>query len=302
MAAPFGLGTRARPVVWLLVALALAPLGLRAEEKFEPPARIAVAGGELAEIIAALGAADRVVGVDTSTLYPPELALLPSIGYARALSAEKVLSLAPDMLIGEHGAGPSEALRRIGAAGARVELAPEGEGPDAVPGKIAFVAALLGLGPRGEDLAEAYRSEMDAVAAEVGGLGERPRVLFVLTLRDGVPVVGGAGTAADAMITLAGGVNAARDAVAGYAPLSRTALLATAPDVLLTMDGQGGGAGKASEALLAQPELARSPAGLAKRVVTMDGTLLLGFGPRTPDGVRDLAQALRPRQAAPAAP
>ena len=31
-----------------------------------------------------------------------------------------------------------------------------------------------------------------------------------------------------------------------------------------------------------------SPAGAAKRVVMMDGLLMLGFGPRAPDAARDL--------------
>lgn len=276
----------------LLLGLA-APLG--AEEAPTPAGRIVVAGGDVAEIIAALGAADRVVGVDTTTQYPPELAELPSIGYARALSAEGVLSLAPDMLIGAHDAGPANVLEQLRAAGLAVELAPTGEGAEVVPAKIAFVAHVLGLGPVGEELSEAYRAEMAEVAAEVARIESRPKVLFILTLRDGAPMVGGAGTSADAMITLAGAENAARG-FDGYKPMNREAIMAAAPDVILMMDRHGPEGGGAA-AVLALPEIAATPAGQAKRVVTMDGMLLLGFGPRTPEAVRTLAAELRPGDA-----
>ncbi|MCM4930555.1 hemin ABC transporter substrate-binding protein, partial [Escherichia coli] len=42
--------------------------------------RIVVAGGSLTELIYAMGAGERVVGVDETTSYPPETAKLPHIG------------------------------------------------------------------------------------------------------------------------------------------------------------------------------------------------------------------------------
>jgi iron complex transport system substrate-binding protein len=47
------------------------------------------------EIIWALGAQDRVVGVDLSTTYPPDVKNVQTVGYHRALSAEGILSLHP---------------------------------------------------------------------------------------------------------------------------------------------------------------------------------------------------------------
>ncbi|PZQ51334.1 MAG: hemin ABC transporter substrate-binding protein [Rhodovulum sulfidophilum] len=261
--------------------------------------RIAVAGGDIAEIVAALGAGGRVVGVDTTTLYPPELTELPSIGYARALSAEGVLSLAPDLLLGAHDAGPATALEQLRAAGLTVALAPGGEGMEAVPAKIAFVAGALGLGPEGQELTDAYRAEMAEVLEDVGAMPERPKVLFILTLRDGAPMVGGAGTSADAMIALAGGANAAQG-FDGYKPMNREAIMAAAPDVILMMDRHGEENGP--DEVLTLPEIAATPAGQAGRLVSMDGMLLLGFGPRTPQAVRELAALLHPGAPEPTEP
>lgn len=55
--------------------------------------RIVVAGGSLTELIYAMGAGKRVVGVDETTSYPPETAKLPHIGYWKQLSSEGILSL-----------------------------------------------------------------------------------------------------------------------------------------------------------------------------------------------------------------
>lgn len=55
--------------------------------------RIVVAGGSLTELIYAMGAGERVVGVDETTSYPPETAKLPHIGYWKQLSSEGILSL-----------------------------------------------------------------------------------------------------------------------------------------------------------------------------------------------------------------
>lgn len=61
--------------------------------------RIVVAGGSLTELIYAMGAGERVVGVDETTSYPPETAKLPHIGYWKQLSSEGILSLRPDSII-----------------------------------------------------------------------------------------------------------------------------------------------------------------------------------------------------------
>lgn len=282
------------PALALVAALATAvaaaaqtPAGAAAE-----PSRIVIAGGDLAEIAHALGATDRIVGVDSTAMYPPALTELPQIGYVRALSPEGVLSLTPDLLIGAYDTGPDTALDKLRAAGLRIELAPAGQDTYSVPDKIAFVGALLGAEAEAAALADSYRTEMAELAETIAGLTTRPRVLFFLAMREGAPLVAGADTAAQTMIELAGAQNAA-EGFTGYKPMNREAVLAAAPDVILMMEGRHDAAGGA-EAILALPEIAPTPAGRAGRLVTMDGLKLLGFGPRTPEAVRELAAELHP--------
>ena len=102
----------------------------------------------------------------------------------------------------------------------------------------------------------------------------------------------GAATAADAMITLAGGHNAV-SGYENYRPLTAEAAVAAAPDVILTLD-RGLASVGGVEKLLEQPGLSLTPAGKAKRVLAFDDLYLLGFGPRTGAALADLAKALAP--------
>lgn len=100
----------------------------------------------------------------------------------------------------------------------------------------------------------------------------------------------GVNTAADAIITMAGGINVI-DSFNGYKSLSDEAISAAAPDVVLMMD-RGGDHGAANADLFALPGLIGTPAAQTDSVIRMDGLYLLGFGPRTGNAVLDLAQAL----------
>lgn len=104
--------------------------------------------------------------------------------------------------------------------------------------------------------------------------------------------VSGRGTAADAMIRLAGGVPAV-DAFEGYRPLTAEGAAAAAPDVIL-LPRRGLEAAGGIDAVLRLPGLDGSPAARDRRVVAMDDALLLGFGPRLGEALDELARALHP--------
>ena len=278
-----------------LAALFSATRLAAASAETETPERLVVAGGDLTEIVFALGAGDRVVGVDATSTHPPEAEARADIGYFRRLSAEGVLSLDPDMLIAAPEAGPEIALEQIAAAGVEIRTAPERAGTDGITAKIRFVGAALGRAEAAEALAARVESDLAEVREKVASIENRPRVLFVLVLRGGAPVVGGAGTAADVVIRLAGGRNAGAG-VEGYKPMTREAILAARPDAVLMMESRAEAAG-GIEAVLDRPEIRLTPAGRAERGIVMPGMLLLGFGPRTPEAVTRLARALHPDSA-----
>ena len=258
-------------------------------------ARIVSIGGAVTEILYDLGLEDRIVAVDTTSTAPARaLAQKPNVGYMRALSAEGVLSTGPSLIVATEGAGPPEVVEVLAASSVPVVLVDDATTPEAVAGRIRFLAAALGAEERGAALATEVEQGFAALAETRAAIRTPARVLFVISLRDGVPMAAGTDTAADAIIGLAGGINVAAD-FSGYKPMSEEAVLAAAPDVVLMMTS---GAHAAGGDVLALPAFRGTPAAANGWLVTMDGQSLLGFGPRTPEVARSLAAELHPGQIA----
>ncbi|MBT9369407.1 ABC transporter substrate-binding protein [Rhizobium sp. CSW-27] len=279
--------------VSMLLAAGLAAGPASASDATNPNARRIVSiGGTATEILYALGAGDRVIARDTTSSYPPEAMKKPDIGYMRALSPEGILGQSPDLILAEEGAGPPDAIAILKASAIPVSTLRTPPRADAIATKIRDVGAAVGLSDKAEALAEKTDADLKALAADVAKLPQpRKRVLFVLSLANGRIMAGGKDTEAAAIIGLAGGVNAA-DAISGYKPLTDEAVIAARPDVILVM--QSGNHGVTPEAVFALPAFQSTPAAAEKALVRMDGLLLLGFGPRTPEAARSLAAHLYP--------
>nr|WP_236105680.1 ABC transporter substrate-binding protein [Pandoraea fibrosis] len=265
--------------------------GKTAKSDQNGPRRVVVAGGALTEIVYALGAQDRVIANDLTSLYPEAATKLPKIGYLRTLSAEGVLSLHPDLLLAGAEAGPPNVLSQIAAAGVPVKRFTHGYTAELVRDNIRDVAAALRISDAGVRVTNRFTSDWLRIRDQIEqryGIQRRPRVLFILGHTGNQVMVAGQDTAADAMLAYAGAENALRG-FNGYRPLTAEAAVAAQPDVLLTTT-TGPSSADPTAALLAQPGLANTPAGRAKRVVSFDALYLLGFGPRLPQAVADLAQ------------
>jgi iron complex transport system substrate-binding protein len=280
---------------------ALALFGARPWRAFaaEPAgARIVAIGGAVTEIVYALGLAQRLVGVDTTSLYPPEaLKDKPNVGYMRALSAEGILSLKPDLVVAMAGSGPPAILKLVEEAGVRLVTIPDDPTPEGAIEKIRMIGRLLGAEAPAEGLAADVERRFAAVAAARKAVTTPVRALFVLTLQGGRPLVAGTKTAADGMIALAGATNVGAGFEA-YKAMTDEAIIAAAPDVVVMM--ANGGARTAPETVFALPALAATPASANRRLVSADGLWLLGFGPRTPEAAGFLFRAFYPDLPAPA--
>ena len=274
----------------LLCALAALPLGTALAARAAtsapmPAARIVALGGALTEVVYLLGAEGQLVGTDTTSLFPEAALKTAKVGYMRQLSAEGLLSLKPDAVVGTTEAGPPVVLDQVRSAGVRVELVQADHTWDEVRRKVATVGRVAGR----EREAQALQADLDAqwaaVQKQVAATTRRPRAIFILS-HGGSPMVAGTGTAADALIRFAGATNAITQ-FAGYRPLTAEAMASAAPDVLLNST-QGIEALGGEAAFWQRPELALTPAFRRKALVAMEASHLLGFGPRLPAAVREL--------------
>lgn len=107
--------------------------------------RIVSIGGDVTEIVYALGQGKRIVGVDQTSMHPKEAMALPQVGYLRNLSAEGILSLKPDLIVAGAHAGPPAVLEQLKDAKIRIALIPGEESIPGVLAKVDAVAAALGV-------------------------------------------------------------------------------------------------------------------------------------------------------------
>jgi iron complex transport system substrate-binding protein len=250
--------------------------------------RIAVAGGGVAEMLCALGLEAQICGVDSTAQYPARLRSLPQLGYQRALSAEGILSLRPDILVHAHEAGPPSVMAQLRAAGLPLLGVPRIADAEGLIAAVIALGEALGVDPA--PVAAALGSDFAALAAMLPP-GAPPRALFLLSAGNGAPQASGRGTAAAAMFGLARIRNVV-EGYEGYRPLSPEAALTLGADWLVAPQHSVAARGGAS-AFLAQPQLALLPAARAGRLYTQDSLYLLGFGPRSAHAARDMAGALR---------
>lgn len=274
----------------VVASLVAAACGSDPNTAVEGQPRIVTIGGPVTEIVFALGHGAQVVGTDTSSTYPPEVSALPKVGSHQRVSAEAVLALRPTLVLASEQT-PRSALEQIEAIGVPTAYVDEVTSADQVGARIRAVAVALGRGPEANELAlRAARELADARAPRVASA---PRVLFIYARGASVVSVAGTETAAAAMIELAGGINAVTE-FDGFRPLSAEAVVAARPDVLLMMPS-GAESLDGDDGVFALPGVALTPAGKQRRLIEMDGQLLLGFGPRTGEAVRQLRAALSAR-------
>lgn len=289
----------------LTAAVMLTPLlpldptghGLLASARAAEPAkvdtsRLVSVGGDVTEIIYALGEEKRLIARDSTSLYPEAATRLPDVGYMRALSPEGILAVDPTAILAVDGSGPAEALTVLKNASIPFETVPQTYDRDGIIRKIVTVGDFLGVPDKAKALEDKVSADLDAAvaASDKRPEGERKRVLFVLSAQGGKIMGSGTGTAADGIIKLAGAINAV-GTFPGYKPLTDEAIIEAKPDVILMMDHAGGHA-ITNEDLLKQPAISLTPAAEHKAIIRMDGLHLLGFGPRTASAVRELNAAI----------
>ena len=262
--------------------------------------RIVSVGGALTEIVYALGAQGELVGVDTTSLYPAVAQQLPQVGYARTLSAEGVLSLAPTQLIATEEAGPQTVLRQVRDAGVPVAVLNANNRFEGLLERVKQVGQITGRPDPAARLAQSLQQQWSGALAKVRQRQHAPvRVLFILAHAPNQVMVGGRETGADAMLAYAGAVNVmgGQGGFAGYKPLTPEAVIAARPDVVLVTD-QGLKASGGVDGILKLPGLAQTPAGRQHRIVSQEAMLLLGFGPRMPQALAELDAAFAKAMAA----
>ena len=263
-----------RAVVALMAALPL--LAGAAAQK------VVTLGGDVTEIVYALGAQRSLVARDSTSMWPPEALKLPDVGYLRQLNAEGILATRPTTVLASVQAQPSMALKQVEQNGVKVVTVPGSNDVSVIDDKIRIVAAALHKDAEGEQLRQQMKQALDALPTTP----LNKRVLFILSHGGMSAMAAGQQTGADSAIRAAGLQNAMQG-FNRYQPLSQEGVIASQPDLVVTsrdgIKGMGGESG-----LWTLPGLAQTPAGRNKQVLLVDDMALLGFSIRTPQAIQQL--------------
>ncbi|MFE2288948.1 hemin ABC transporter substrate-binding protein [Streptomyces sp. NPDC059443] len=258
--------------------------------------RVVPLTGSLNEIVYTLGLGPKVVARDITATFE-QAADLPVVTRGHEVSAESVLSLRPTLVLAETTSGPAEAIRQIRDAGIPLLVVAPAKSLDDVAKRTDAVAAALGVKDAGTRLGQRTAERIAAARKGLpapGHSGKKPRVAF-LYLRGtaSVYLMGGSDSGAGSLLDAAGAVDTGPESGLGkdFTPITSEALAAAAPDAILVMskglESVGG-----VDGLVKIPGVAQTPAGMDRRVISIDDGVLLNYGPRTDQVLTSLINQL----------
>lgn len=242
------------------------------------------------ETVCALGACDRLVGVDGLSDWPASVSSLPKLGNANQPDLEALVALRPDLVLTDEYSGLAPRLRSLGVpvyAGT----------PQTFEQALAFfgtMGRLLDRQAQAAVLTGRVQGQVAAVAAQVALLPAGRSDVSVFVELDPTPYSVGPGSYLGTLIAKAGGRTIVTDAMGDYPQVDPEFVVRQDPQVVLLLDAPYGQTVKAAEARPGWSEMRAVKDG---RVVPLDlqqVDMLSRAGPRMGDAVVLLARLLHP--------
>lgn len=256
--------------------------------------RIVAVGTAITETIYALGAGEKLIGVDNSSHeYVLESKNLPTVGARTALNAEGILSLKPTLIILGADSAPPQIFDQLRGAGISVLTLTPNYTIETVKSKVQTIAKALGAESKAAEINASIDKDMNEIEKMLSNVKNKPKVMFV-GRGPNMPnaTMSGTGTTIDEMIKLAGGVNPFSD-FNGFREMTDEAVVAAQPDIILitqkSFERSGG-----VDGVIKFPGVALTPAGKNKRIIAVSDMYFQGFGPGVGRAARELAMKFHP--------
>lgn len=246
----------------------------------ERPARIVSLAPANTEIVAELGALDRLVGVTTYCDHPREVADIEKVGDFVSPNLEAIAALDPDVVLVTTGVQAEIVTQLEGLGAAVVALDPQSV--EDVYEAIETVGAVIGEPQEAADVVTGIRQEIEDIGERVEG----PPVRCFLEIAQDPLFTVGPGTLLDDLIEHAGGENVVKEP--GYVAYSVEQVIQADPDVYLATLGSMSDPSD----ITGRPGYDSITAVSEGRVYLLDDDLVSRPGPRIAEGVRQIAEAL----------
>lgn len=258
----------------------------------QPSHRIITLSSALSETIDALGLSSSIVATDVTSEYPAYIKKLPKVSRNRQLSVEGLMQYRPTLVLAPEGDLSKAIIYQLQKAGVRLITIRQQFSTSGAEKFIKEVAAALGAADKGDALARQTIAAVKIIQQQISSHNQKPqKVLFIYARGAGAMSVAGKGSNMDAIITLSGGRNAVQE-FTDFKPYSTEALIKANPDVILLFDFGSASLGGKS-AILKMPGIALTNAGKNKRIVEVDGPLMVNFSTRLPEAMGELYKKLK---------
>jgi len=255
------------------------------------PLRLVSLAPSLTETVYALGRGDWLVGVTEFCDYPAEARTKPKVGGTAAPNLERIVSLAPDLVLTTADGNSRKTLDQLDQLGIPT-FALKPDSYEHVIGSISVLGRLLRAESAAGQVVREIQERVLKVQSAVAG-SSRPRVLYLIWTDP--LIAAGPTTYINDLLGLAGGRNIVRERTIPYPHLDWEQVIGGAPDVILVADHRMDGDLMASVAAATPREWQgwqAVPAIRTGRVVPIPGNTVLRPGPRVGEGLARLAQAI----------
>ena len=280
-----------KPLIAFPLVLCLAVALEASAQQTLVPQRIVSLVPSVTEMLFAIGAGPRVVGVGSYDRFPPEALTRTKVGGLIDPDIERIISLKPDLVV-VYG---TQTDLRTQMERARIPIfLYQHSGLADVTTTIRELGSRVGLVGESNTLAARIESDIADIRRRVAGRA-RPRTLLVFgrdaeTLR-GIYASGGVGFLHD-MLDAAGGTNVLADVKRQSLQGTSELVIARAPDVIVEIGAET--ASTAGRNLQAWNTLGSVPAVRNKRIYLITGDGMMNPGPRIAESVRRVAEVLHP--------
>jgi iron complex transport system substrate-binding protein len=262
--------------------------------------RIVCISKQYNEIIWELGAEQNIVGVDLSSIYPPEVQKLPNVGYHRALSVEGILSLKPTLIIHDNNVGPASVMKQISDLKIPIQTFPkDGDSLAGTETLIREIGAYFHKEASADSLCKVMDSQVQQAIENGKQYKDKPRVVIIHFGRigSGSYLTMTKNSTAGKLIEWAGG-EMAIDGKRGMMPLSAEVIAKADPDIILVTDYGYDRLGGTAEKVMELPGVATTKAAKNKRIYRVWEHDLVYLGPRTGEIITNLQKLIHNNAAA----
>ena len=257
--------------------------------------RIVCLSKQLTEYVFALGKGHNIVAVDLSSTYPDSAKLLKTVGYHKALAAEPIISMNPDLVIHSNDIGPENVLPQITKAGLNIKAFGGANTIDSAKFLLKELGAFFGVEKKADSVIASMEAGITRAADSLKALGVKDS-LKVMIIHFGLRnnnyfVMSGRNGVGDKMIRMAGCTPATYNGK-GAREMSPEAVAMANPDIIIATDFGFDRMGSMDKFIASVPGLALTNAGKNKRIVRFEEHDIVYFGPRSGDNIIKLINLL----------